>query len=604
MAAKGTPITQIPTPPPLPKGVVLNVPPMPDWGFDGAPDINGVPRTCPPNSTPMVRVTVAEIVAAGGLDAYLARTRLSLPDDSEHTDMYAHDRVKFTPGGGGTGTQIYYGQSVMSVNGPAMLSSPGYRTNFAWVPSGDHSLSQLWMTSGTGYNPPNSQNQLPCSEGSCNDPGQTNCQSAHCLQTIEVGWSMVAGNTAPYFFNFATNNGYADGCWGVGGGCGDSLWNGSNPPTATPNPFIQYNQTWPTYMVYLGFTPPGGGTPTEYQASIYNPGDGNWYVIVAGNWIGYYSASFFHGAMQHTAEDFEAGGEVHDASDLWIQPMGTGASASAGYGQAAYLHDFYACYINNGFDCERYMTPKDTINGGLGQRDVYDHSTNNPFPNSWGNAFFFGNAPSVFWNQNYGYSYPPYTLNPLGSDWASGYAKGECGYTSISGTTLGSPLTGLSADPWSAQHEAHAIHCNSPLLLTTGSSCYTIPFNNPNSIQRCVTNGNWDPNDVMLTCDCGAYVMGISQSGNTGSVYNILCCPGQYVNALRHEVSLNQSSCTVQVFSGHDSSAYGIGPDWDPDNWKGQCPAGQYVAGISVDASQSGGGPGAPRVLLCCSIVP
>ncbi len=73
LAAKGTPITRIPTPPPLPTGLVKAS--IPEWALNGVPDNNGVPRTCAPNGVAMVRVTVAEILAAGGLDAYLARPR-------------------------------------------------------------------------------------------------------------------------------------------------------------------------------------------------------------------------------------------------------------------------------------------------------------------------------------------------------------------------------------------------------------------------------------------------------------------------------------------------------------------------------------------------
>lgn len=583
MAAKGTPITEIPTSPPLPAGVAQDVIPMPDWGFNGAPDKNGVPRECPPKSTPMVRVTIADILAAGGLDAYLhAQTSRPIPDDIEHTDNYAHDRVRFDHGG--PGAQIYYGTGTLSITPPTMPNEAGGTTNFMFLTFGDHSLSQLWMVSGTGYNL-NGQN---CPAGQCNDPGHTDCASTACLQTIEAGWMMEPGNTYPYYFNFTTHNGYADRCWGVSKPnhtkCDDNT---------TDIPFIQTPQAWPVWQTNLGFSSPGDGTHQELPGlSIYNP-DGNWHIYCNGHDNGYYPSSFYTGAMKHTAEDFEVGGEVYDQSGTWIVPMGSGASATAGYGQSAYVSNSYACYVNNGAFCLRDMSPTDTINGGLGQRGVYDHATSG---NYW---FYYGTAPHVFWGQNYGFQWaPPGNYPPYGQDWAYGWYKGECGYALNPGQG-GSPLTGISA--YTNAPYAHAVQCNSPFVVTTPQSgipgpqngnpgtCYPIDSDN----RWCNSNlGDWDPGYLPGECDCGDYVSGISQ--NYGAINKILCCPGEYVSGSAW-VSLSQSNCNVQNLGSVGSNS----ADWDPNYYKAQCSVGQYVAAVSSGRSQPYS-MGPPHSILCC----
>jgi len=64
--------------------------------------------------------------------------------------------------------------------------------------------------------------------------------------------------------------------------------------------------------------------------------------------------------------------------------------------------------------------------------------------------------------------------------------------------------------------------------------------------------------------------------------------------------SVTHKSCKAQVFYNGDSPAYS-GFDWDPGYYKGQCPPGQYVAGISTPAFASNGIVGAAHAILCCN---
>ena len=369
MAAKGTPITQIPTPPPLPTGLVKAS--IPDWALNGVPDNNGVPRTCAPNGVAMVRVTVAEILAAGGLDAYLARPRgHGGPPATYNSPGYAHEKERFN---GSLNPVINYGQSVLSINSPTI---PQNYSSF-W----DHSISQTWMLSGTGYN--------ICQNGMCSVPGQSDCATA-CVQTFETGWDVESGASTASFFIFGTNDGYTTACYA--NSCASFI-------------YIPGNWIWDTYPLPVNL-PGSNWQQWELQVVTFNY-DSTWWLWVNGGYIGFFESAalgwntnFFTGMMQNAAQDFQAGGEVYDDTSTWVVPMGSGASATAGFEQSAYMHDFLACDQTLGL-CLYDFSP---VTGT--DRGAYNYSTYNPNP-YWNNSFFFGNAPAVFWGQNYNYASPP-----------------------------------------------------------------------------------------------------------------------------------------------------------------------------------------------------
>ena len=103
-------------------------------------------------------------------------------------------------------------------------------------------------------------------------------------------------------------------------------------------------------------------------------------------------------------------------------------------------------------------------------------------------------------------------------------------------------------------------------------------------------NWDWDPGSYKTECNANEYVAGVSQWSGNGDLTKVLCCPA----AVTHK------SCDTQVFYNSDSSAYSV-PDWDPGYYKGQCPAGQYVAGVSTPAYSYVGLTGAAHAVLCCS---
>ena len=339
-----------------------------------------------------------------------------------------------------------------------------------------------------------------------------------------MGWNVDpyvnAGNNpnSAHLFIFATTNGYGNGCYNnVGSNC--VPWVAQSGAVVTP-----------------GMTLPNG-TPggTQHELTLYTLNySAGWYLYAlidsSGGYLGYYPTADFSGTMQTSAGVYQVGGEVSDVTEAWVVPMGSGATPTAGYGQAAYHHDFYAATPSGGWSTNF------TANGST-VPSAYAISTTTAAGGSWADYFYYGDAPAVFWGQNYGYNW-----SPVG-DWIYGSCKGECG--------VGQPITGLSKDT-GGSNEAHAILCGSATISTTGSSCYARTFD-PGNNQGYTDNGwDWDSGYYKAECGVSEFVQGIAQS-TAGAVNAILCCPG----------SLSHSSCSAQVFYSGDSGGY-AGTDWDP----------------------------------------
>ncbi len=619
MAAKGKPITRIPTPPPLPKGAV-KVSSIPDWALNGALDKNGVPRTCAPNGVAMVRITVADILAAGGLDAYLARQRHhTFPDDQESTPNFAHVKEKYTGS-----SPINFGQSIFSINNPSI---PAYNANGGYFTNGSHSIAQFWLSSGTGHNYiPFSNSINPCPQGSCLPLG-SNCTSncadqctAPCLQTVEVGWDRECDNCTnnntgpnPTFFVSGTNDGYYSGCAGDNSYC-----------------FIPIPGGLPEGYVLPAQVPGTNWQQNELNVIAFND-YGTWWIWANNSYIGYFKsiamggdADFFTGEFQNSAQSFEAGGEVCDATGSWVVPMGSGAAPWAGLGEAAYMHDFMVGLTSG--DYSHDFLPKDggnfpsltSLNDNGVARGAYTYSEqNNPDP-SWANIFWFGNYPGYIWGYEWNYE------NFNNPSWIppNVYA-GQCGmynFTPDNGAhyyPIFQPVIGVSKASW--YHNADALLCgmnavgdpNDPYCNHGSILQFGYDYNNSNA-QECQT-GNWDPHIAKGECPCNEYVAGVYQDLG-GALEGLLCCQGRYPNSSGQYQPLTHNDCDVQLFYSDNSSAfyappepppaYAAGdtsPDWDPYSYKGQCMPGQYVAGISSVVWSSDGVPGAPHALFCCS---
>jgi hypothetical protein len=185
----------------------------------------------------------------------------------------------------------------------------------------------------------------------------------------------------------------------------------------------------------------------------------------------------------------------------------------------------------------------------------------------------------TFVNGDFGY---PANSPPALGDWAVGDYKGEC--------ALGQPIIGVSRIPGELWSEAVECGLSQAAYSNSESGCNVRQVENQDN--RGDTDGgtDWDPGNYKTECKANEYVAGVSQYSGNGTLTNILCCPA----------SVGHNSCEAQVFYNGDSPAYKA-PDWNVGFYKGQCPPGQYVSGISTPAFASVGSDGAAHAILCCS---
>jgi hypothetical protein len=587
-AARGRPITQIPT---FSHHDVPGAGPGYD-AFDGQPDENGSSRKCPDGTVAQVHLSADRIKSIGGLDALRHHVRHAAPP----VNLYA-----LPPGCPGAGFTTCQGQpdwtdyahvisawtgtntsnvgDIMSINQPAVPQTSGID---------DHSLTQLWVLSGTGF----ADFGCSCINGGTGSP--------QCTQSVETGItvdnvlnSSNPNPSAPAIFTFATNDGYAleNQDEDIPPSCYNDNLDGD--PTCAVTFVAATNSSYAVGMALT--TGVLGSYSDELGFSVINE-NGEWVINVGGSTIGFYIASDYNGSMQTEATTFELGNEIFDSTDACIVPMGSGANPWVGATQSAFHTNYYAYPEGSGTQSTSFATPQASV------PSIYTWSTSPASPGgAAGNFFYVGNASQSFGpsagNTDFGSAWWP-----NGTNWDNGSYTADCGLLNGQGI----PLSGVS-EAAGGTSQAHAIRCWDPpygsaetstmSVTTTASSCYlrSLGSDDDRGYSGSLdpgTNGDWDPGYYKDECRENEYVNGIALS-TSGQVDGILCCPGAMMHA----------SCNVQVFDNGNSSQFSL-PDWDYGFYKGQCPSGaearaQYVAGISTPAFGQQAA-GTPHAILCC----
>jgi hypothetical protein len=196
-------------------------------------------------------------------------------------------------------------------------------------------------------------------------------------QTAEVGWvNGKYGLKSQYstedseLFIFYTANGY-----GYGGKQIKGCWNKECAA------FMQTNYDW-----CLGCTFPHYSTTqgTQYEVHVgYQLYQGNWWLDVNGEWIGYYPGTLYEGGqLSKNALYIDYGGETISAEPWWPF-MGSGHFASTRYKSAAY-HRLMQYWDSAG----RLHTA--SLSGRTNATNCY--TIDGPYDGgaSWGQYFFFG----------------------------------------------------------------------------------------------------------------------------------------------------------------------------------------------------------------------
>ncbi len=160
-------------------------------------------------------------------------------------------------------------------------------------------------------------------------------------------------------------------------------------------------------------------------------------------------------------------------------------------------------------------------------------------------------------------------------DFSPGHWKGECAH--------GQVMTGLSLDPTCAM--PRLLQCESGHVWTAAAATVS-----PNCADSRLdqSTADWDNGYRKGECGASQAVVGIAQD-TTGAVHDLQCA--DVGNA-----SLGAGECSVRNVNAGDNRGRTSSGDWDASKWKGECAAGEYVKGVSVDASTRH-----PHALLCCA---
>ena len=150
-------------------------------------------------------------------------------------------------------------------------------------------------------------------------------------QTAEVGWQVYPAKYNTHdavLFVYWTADGYnKTGCYNLE--CSAFTQINNNYHLGGP---------WPSYST-------AGGQQYEVWVGYYLY-QGNWWLAVGGDWVGYYPTSLYNGGqMASSASEIDFGGETAPGTFYWPS-MGSGQFAEAGWQQAAYQRGISVRDIN------------------------------------------------------------------------------------------------------------------------------------------------------------------------------------------------------------------------------------------------------------------
>lgn len=222
--------------------------------------------------------------------------------------------------------------------------------------SSDFTLSQVWVTDST------------------------------MTQTLEAGWSIFPSYNQsgydPELFVAYTPDGYKTWC---NKDCAD---------------FVQVSGA--SYYPGMKLTPVSTAGGQQYRVKLlvqkypYNA-DGNWWVAVEGQYIGYFPKSVYgSGGMASKSTELTFGGEIKDAQTGTYHTktdMGSGEYPGEGFGYAAYQRTLKVIKTDG---LVYNVTGLKTDGGTLTDSSCYDIDITESSSGDWGTYFYFG-GEGYYW---------------------------------------------------------------------------------------------------------------------------------------------------------------------------------------------------------------
>jgi Neprosin len=302
----------------------------------------------PKGTVPLLRETIPAIRPVGTLEDFLSKhgrpTRL----------MRLNDHVEI-PVPADTSKHVY------AFTAQTMTCYGGEGNINIWAPyiqwSDEMTLGQIAMQRGTGYN----------------------------HQTVEAGWQKLPnlyGDWNVHFFVFYTTNGYNYYGDGLGG------YNEKVKGWVQVSPTIHPGTLPLSVSSYLG---PQTYLNLKFQLSV-----GNWWLRVAGYWIGYYPATLFQSyGLLSQADNLEWFGEVADSKNhpgTTATDMGSGHFPWEGWQRAAYMNQL-AIQTTPWGNMASY-NPQTHYSTSA---PCYDFAGNFANTGSWGPFFYWGGSGQNAW---------------------------------------------------------------------------------------------------------------------------------------------------------------------------------------------------------------
>ncbi|CAN6373632.1 unnamed protein product [Urochloa humidicola] len=290
---------------------------------------------CPANTIPIRRTKEEDILRASSVRRYGKKSPMSIPKFLSVDEYNTHNvAVGHQHAVAYTRMDRYHG-----TKGSINLWQPAIGT------AKDFSLAQLWITRGS--------------------------YSSMDLNSIEVGWQVfpeMYGDRSARLFIFWTRDAYrTTGCYNL-----------------QCSGFVQTNNK---FGIGASFSPVSSYGGKQYEITILvwkDPKEGNWWLQVGGNTLGYWPSSIFSN-LQNGASNIMWGGEVYSPFAAQTSTnMGSGHFPGEGFGKASYIKNIQVV------DSFNKLRPPGALGLGNQKPNCYNVRSGSSSSSNWGTYIFYG----------------------------------------------------------------------------------------------------------------------------------------------------------------------------------------------------------------------